>query len=134
MNLTETIGTAHQTDVDLRGLRCLICGSAAETTTMRVTRIEDGCWLAVCDDCCEFFAQSRTIYAGGRRAPGAAPFAFTTPPRTPRRAPPPPGTPDFKADPLFVLHQGTGVEDVGKLADWYTGTLVDWYTGRLVKW
>ena len=55
MNLTELIGTAHRTEVDLRLLRCLICGCRAETTTMRVTRIEDGCWLAICDDCCEFF-------------------------------------------------------------------------------
>jgi hypothetical protein len=55
MNLTELIGAAHWTEVDLRPLRCLICGCKAETTTMRVSRIEDGCWLAICDDCCEFF-------------------------------------------------------------------------------
>ena len=55
MNLTELIGTAHRAEVDLRLLRCLICGCRAETTTMRVTRIEDNCWLAICDDCCEFF-------------------------------------------------------------------------------
>ena len=55
MNLTERIGAAHWTEVDLRPLRCLICGCKAETTTMRVTRIEDSCWLAICDDCCEFF-------------------------------------------------------------------------------
>jgi ribosome-binding protein aMBF1 (putative translation factor) len=55
MNLTETIGAAHWTEVDLRPLRCLICGCHAETTSMRVSQIEDGCWLAICDDCCEFF-------------------------------------------------------------------------------
>jgi hypothetical protein len=55
MNGMAWTGAALLTDLDLRPLRCLICGCAAETTTMRVTRIEDGCWLAVCDDCCEFF-------------------------------------------------------------------------------
>jgi hypothetical protein len=55
MNLTETMGAAHWAEVDLRPLRCLICGCKAEDVTMRVTRIEDGRWLAVCDDCCDFF-------------------------------------------------------------------------------
>ena len=54
MKLTELIGAAHWTEVDLGPLHCLICGCKAETTTMRVTRIEDSCWLAICDDCCEF--------------------------------------------------------------------------------
>jgi hypothetical protein len=55
MSLMEVIGAAHWTQVDLRPLRCLICGCPAEGNTMRVTQVEDGCWLAICDDCCEFF-------------------------------------------------------------------------------
>jgi ribosome-binding protein aMBF1 (putative translation factor) len=48
-------GEALLTDLDLRPLRCLICGCSADGNTMRVTQVEDGCWLAICDDCCEFF-------------------------------------------------------------------------------
>ncbi len=58
MNPTKAIGCARQSEVDLEGLRCLICGCKAETTTMRVTRIEDGCWVAICDECCEFFGSA----------------------------------------------------------------------------
>jgi hypothetical protein len=45
---------ALSTDQDLRPLPCLICGCNGEDNTTRVTRVEDGCWLAICDDCCEF--------------------------------------------------------------------------------
>jgi len=51
----ESMGTALLTGLDLRPLRCLICGCPADGNTMRVSQVEDGCWLAVCDDCCEFF-------------------------------------------------------------------------------
>jgi ribosome-binding protein aMBF1 (putative translation factor) len=51
----ESIGAALLTDLDLRSLRCLVCGCKADGNTMRITQAEDGCWLAICDDCCEFF-------------------------------------------------------------------------------
>jgi hypothetical protein len=55
MNGLNPGGEVLLTDLDLRPLRCLICACAAEGNTLRVTQVEDGCWLAICDDCCEFF-------------------------------------------------------------------------------
>jgi ribosome-binding protein aMBF1 (putative translation factor) len=55
MKWMESMGAALLTDLDLRSLRCQICGCQADGNTMRVSQIEDGCWLAICDDCCEFF-------------------------------------------------------------------------------
>jgi hypothetical protein len=51
----ESMGAGLLTDLDLRPLRCLICGCQAGGNTMRINQAEDGCWLAICDDCCEFF-------------------------------------------------------------------------------
>jgi hypothetical protein len=65
MNGMAWTGAALLTDLDLAPLRCLICDCAAGTATMRVTRIEDGCWLAVCDDCCEFFCEVPHDFCGG---------------------------------------------------------------------
>jgi len=81
----EWTGEALLTDLDLRPLRCLVCGCQAEGNTMRVTRVEDGCWLAICDDCCEFFGEVPHDFCGGRRAPGGAPSGSTTPPCTPEK-------------------------------------------------
>jgi ribosome-binding protein aMBF1 (putative translation factor) len=55
MNDMEMIGARTLTDLDLRTLRCLVCGCQADGNTMRVSQAEDGRWLAICDDCCDFF-------------------------------------------------------------------------------
>ena len=55
MNQTESMGEALLNDLDLRTLRCLVCGCPADGNTMRVTQAEDDRWLAICDDCCDFF-------------------------------------------------------------------------------
>ena len=57
MQEIQPIPLAVLTDLDLRPLRCLVCGCSADGNTMRVTLAEDGCWLAICDDCCEFFGK-----------------------------------------------------------------------------
>ena len=51
----DSLGEALLTDLDLRSLRCLVCGCAADGNTMRVSQAEDDRWLAICDDCCDFF-------------------------------------------------------------------------------
>jgi hypothetical protein len=73
-------GEALLTYLDLRPLRCLICGCPAAGNTMRISQVEDGCWLAICDDCCEFFGavsawrRAFRIYDAivhAKRSPGA---------------------------------------------------------------
>jgi hypothetical protein len=51
----EWTGPELLTDLDLRKLRCLVCGCPADGNTMRATQAEDGRWLTICDDCCDFF-------------------------------------------------------------------------------
>jgi len=51
----EWTGEALLSDLDLRSLHCLVCGCKADGNTFRVTQAEDDRWLAICDDCCEFF-------------------------------------------------------------------------------
>jgi len=81
MNQTESMGEALLNDLDLRTLRCLVCGCEAYGNTMRVTQAEDDRWLAICDDCCDFFGtvsawrRAFRIYDAivhAKRSPGAA--------------------------------------------------------------
>jgi ribosome-binding protein aMBF1 (putative translation factor) len=55
MKSLDSMGEALLTDLDLQSLHCLVCGCQADGNTMRVTQAEDNRWLAICDDCCEFF-------------------------------------------------------------------------------
>jgi hypothetical protein len=58
------MGAPLLTDLDLRSLRCLVCGCPADGGTFRISQAEDGCWLAICDECCEFFG----VLSAWRRA------------------------------------------------------------------
>jgi hypothetical protein len=80
MEWQDSIGEALLTDLDLRPLRCLICGCSADGDTFRITQAEDGRWLAICDDCCDFFGavsawrRAFRIYDAivhARKSPGA---------------------------------------------------------------
>jgi hypothetical protein len=80
MKWMDSMGETLLTDLDLGSLRCLICGCQAGGETFRITQVEDGRWLAICDDCCDFFGtvsawrRAFRIYdaiAHPKRSPGA---------------------------------------------------------------
>jgi hypothetical protein len=56
------MGAALLTDLDLRSLRCLICGCPADGNTFRISQAEDGCWMAICHNCCQFFGAVSARY------------------------------------------------------------------------
>ena len=61
MKWKQSMGEALLTELDLRSLRCLICGCPADGETFRITQAEDGRWLAICDDCCDFFRDGERL-------------------------------------------------------------------------